>query len=231
MRGYDFFSLQHLIYFWHYPLMSTGQPLMSHKNTVSDCPTCVIIIDQPHHAQTQNPETLISIGRSQMNEASPLKDPVKYIAVAIIISVLLAAESNGGEREHLNNAFRLVEKTELSKMFIDLIEASLQSYFDRYEEANPENEAVIDPFRRIFYEEVNASEEELKWNLAEIYAKYFSETELGEIIHFFDSPAGKKWLDKKSMVLYDAEQIGQEWGQILTKRIIDKFKSTYGEEF
>lgn len=166
-----------------------------------------------------------------MNEASPLKDPVKYIIIALITCVFLAADGNGGEREHLNNAFRLVEKTEMSKMFIDLIEASLQSYFDRYEEANPENEAAIDPFRRIFNEEVNASEEELKWNLAEIYAKYFSEKELKEIIHFFDSPTGKKWLDRKSMVLYDAEQIGQEWGQIMTHRIVEKFKSTYGEEF
>jgi hypothetical protein len=166
-----------------------------------------------------------------MNKVSTLKDPLKYVTITLLISVLLSSDGIGGEREHLNNAFRLVEKTEMSKMYVDLIEASLQSYFDRYEEPNPKNETAIDPFRQIFYKEVQASEEELKWNLAEVYTKYFSETELKEIIRFFDSSAGKTWLEKKSMVLHDGELIGQEWGEILTQRIIEKFKSTYGEEF
>jgi len=137
----------------------------------------------------------------------------------------------GDEKEHLDYAFRLVEKTEMSKMFVDLVEASLRSYFDRYEEPIPVNKAAIDPFRKIFNEEVKASEEELKWNLAEIYAKYFTEAELTEIIRFFDSPVGKAWLDKNPMVLYEGEQIGHEWGQILTQRILKKYAETYGEKF
>lgn len=166
-----------------------------------------------------------------MNKASTLKFPGKLITIALIICVFLVENGKSGEKEHLDYAFRLVEKTEMSKMFVDLVEASLQPYFDRYEKPNPENDTIVDPFRKIFIEEVNASEEELKWNLAEIYAKYFSEAELREIIRFFDSPAGKIWLEKNPMVLPDAEQIGQEWGEILTQRIMKKFESTYGEKF
>jgi hypothetical protein len=166
-----------------------------------------------------------------MNKALTLKVPGRFITIVLIICVFWIENGKSGEKEHLDYAYRLVEKTEMSKMFIDLVEASLQPYFDRYEEPNPENDTIVDPFRKIFIEEVNASEEELKWNLAEIYTKYFSEAELRGIIRFFYSPAGQTWLDKKSMVLHDGDQIGQEWGQILTHRIMKKFESAYGEKF
>ena len=155
----------------------------------------------------------------------------KLIALGTIIIGLFPWQAHSAEKDRLELAFKLVEKTNMSKMFVDLAESSMEAYFERFETPGAKDPAIANPLKKIFKDEVNLGHEELAWMLAEIYAAHFTENELGEILTFFDSPAGRAWLDKKLIIQTEGEQVGLEWGQLLTRRVLKKFETQYGEKF
>lgn len=134
------------------------------------------------------------------------------------------------EKKRLELAFKIVEKTRIAKMFVDLSEAFMETYFDSHEPTDAQGSANVNPMKKIFIDEVNLGENELKWMLAEIYATQFTENELSEIIAFFDSPAGIAWLDKKLLIQTESEQVGLEWVQLLTQRVLKKFETRLGKK-
>ncbi len=155
----------------------------------------------------------------------------KIIAVSAILGVLAAWPAHGGEAEQLAMALELVEKSGLPERFVDLSAAFMETYFERYDEPQAENPAADNPFRKIFREEVELGKEELKLMLAEIYAANYSETELRQILDFFNSSAGRAWLEKQPMLETEAEQIGLEWSRLLTHRVLKRFEGVSGEKF
>ena len=148
----------------------------------------------------------------------------KTLTLFFVIGLIATGTGHSGEKEQLELAFTLVEQTHTPKMFIELAEVFMEPYFERYEPA-PDDQTVINPLREVFKEEVSLGEEELKWMLAGIYAKYFTESELREIVNFFSLPAGNAWLEKRLVIQTDIEQIGLEWGKFLTQRVIKKFEA------
>jgi len=149
---------------------------------------------------------------------------IKILALFFIISLSFVIQAYGGEKEHLEYAFALVEKTNLSKMFVELAEAFMEPYFEHYE--NPDSDTLADanPLKREFKNEVRMGEDELKWMLAGIYARHFTEKELREIVDFFASPSGNAWLARRLIVQTESEQLGLEWGKLLTQRVFQNFK-------
>ena len=119
----------------------------------------------------------------------------------------------------------------MSDMFVELAESFMEIYFERFEKPGLENQANANPLKKMFNNEVNLGEDELKWMLAEIYKTHFTEKELKEILTFFDSPAGNAWLDKRFIIQTEGEQVGLEWGQLLTQKVLKKFENQYGENF
>lgn len=161
----------------------------------------------------------------------PIKIRIKNIlGLYFVIGILFTGDTYSGEKEQLELAFKLVEQTHTPTMFIELAEVFMEPYFEYYEPA-PEDQTVINPLRELFKEEVSLGEEDLKWMLAGIYARHFTESELREIVDFFSSPAGNAWLEKRLVIQTDSEQIGLEWGKFLTQRVIKKFEAKMGKKF
>ena len=155
----------------------------------------------------------------------------KIIVYGVIMIVLVPWQAHGGEKEQLAMAVVLVEKSRLPERFVDLAEAFMETYFERYDKPLAENPADGNPLRKIFLEEVSLGEEELNLMLAEIYAAHFSENELREIVNFFNTSAGRAWLEKQPILETEAEQIGLEWAQLLTQKTLKKFEDQAGEKF
>jgi len=160
----------------------------------------------------------------------PIKMRIKNnLGLFFVITILFTGDVDGGEKKQLELAFKLVEHTHMSKMYIELAEVFMEPYFERYDPA-PEEQTVINPLKKIFKEEVRLGEEELKWMLAGIYARHFSENELREILDFFSSPTGTAWLDKRLVIQTEGEQIGLEWGKLLTQRVMKKIEAKKDEK-
>ena len=160
----------------------------------------------------------------------PIKMCIKNnLGLFFVITILFTGDVYGGEKKQLELAFKLVEQTHMSMMYIELAEVFMEPYFERYDPA-PEEQTVINPLKKIFKEEVRLGEEELKWMLAGIYARHFSENELCEILDFFSSPTGTAWLDKRLVIQTEGEQIGLEWGKLLTQRVMKKIEAKKDEK-
>ncbi|MGD8258203.1 MAG: DUF2059 domain-containing protein [Desulfobacterales bacterium] len=151
--------------------------------------------------------------------------------IFVIMVVMFARQTQGDDSQKLALAYSLVEKTNMSKMFVDLAESFMQNYFERYERPGVENQMNANPLQKVFNDEVAQGEDELKWMLAEIYATHFTENELKHITIFFNSPAGKAWLDRRPIIESDGEQLGLEWGRLLTQRVLKRFELQTGEKF
>ena len=148
----------------------------------------------------------------------------KALVIFLFSCIYLASPVFGDEEEQLELAFTLVEQTNMPDMFVELAETFMQPYFEKYE--NPESTDLSRPNRvkEAFHNEVRMGKEELQWMLAGIYAKYFTENELREIVSFFNSPAGAAWLDYRLLIKTESEQIGLEWGKMVTQRVFQKTK-------
>jgi len=153
------------------------------------------------------------------------------LALCLIMVGLFPWQANGGENDRLDLANKIVAKTNMSKMFVDMAEAFMDADFERYEAPGAKDPADANSLKKIFEDEVSSGIEELTSMLAEIYAAHFSENELRQILSFFDSPAGAAWLDKNLIIQTEAEQVGLEWGQLLGRRVWKKFEEKYGKKF
>lgn len=164
-----------------------------------------------------------------LTDEMPMKKAIA-VFISFIIMGLFPWQINGDEKRRLELAFKIVEKTRISKMFVDLSEAFMESYFESYEPNGEQDSAKANPLKKIFIDEVNLGENELKWMLAEIYATQFTENELKAIIAFFDSPAGNAWLDNKLLIQTESEQVGLEWAHLLTQRVLKKIETRFGKK-
>ena len=155
----------------------------------------------------------------------------RVIAFGILMIVSAPWQAQGGDEERLKLAANLVEKTRQTEMFATLAETFMETYFERYDNPAAENPAADNPLRKIFQEEVSLGKEELRLMLAETYAAHLKESELKEIVIFFESPAGMAWLEKRPVLQTEGEQIGLEWGQLLMQRVLKRFEAQTGEKF
>ena len=148
----------------------------------------------------------------------------KALAIVLVSGIYLISPAFGDDKAQLELAFKLVEQTNLSDMFVELAETFMQPYFENYDDPESADLSRTNRLRQAFENEVRMGEDELKWMLAGIYAKYFTENELRQIVNFFSSPSGMAWLDKRLSIQTDSEQLGLEWGKMVTERTFQKIK-------
>ena len=156
----------------------------------------------------------------------PVGKQLKKALVIFLFSCIYLAPVFGDEEKQLELAFTLVEQTNMSDMFVELAEAFMQPYFEKYEDPESTDLSRPNRLKEAFHSEVRMGKDELKWMLAGIYAKHFTENELREIVQFFDSPAGAAWLDNHLMIQTESEQLGLEWGKMVTQRVFQKTKTS-----
>ena len=57
-----------------------------------------------------------------------------------------------------------------------------------------------------------------------IYDKYFTENEITEMIALYETPIGKKMIEKMPLILSESMQLGQEWGQKIAMKVLGNLK-------
>ena len=56
--------------------------------------------------------------------------------------------------------------------------------------------------------------------LVPVYIKHFSHEEVKQLISFYSSPIGKKFVEKQALIIPESMQIGQRWGQEAAQKAI-----------
>lgn len=58
-----------------------------------------------------------------------------------------------------------------------------------------------------------------------IYQRHYSEEDVQAAIDFYTSPAGKRFIAKQGVVMQESMQAGQQWGEQVARRAIDKLRA------
>ena len=61
---------------------------------------------------------------------------------------------------------------------------------------------------------------ELNKQLFPVYKKYLSHEDMKELIKFYESPAGKRFVEAQPFILKESFKIGSDWGRKLTKQLL-----------
>lgn len=57
-----------------------------------------------------------------------------------------------------------------------------------------------------------------------IYDKYYSEEDVRQLIAFYETPLGKKLIEKTPFILRDSFTSGQQWGKEIGARVVERLK-------
>ncbi len=138
------------------------------------------------------------------------------LSLALLSSGVSAQQPTGPTPSSKEAAIRrLLEISGTSRMALQVMDAVITSF----KRANPE---VPEAFWAEFRSQIRG--EELVDLCVPIYAKYLSEEDVLGIIAFYESPAGKRLLQVQPQIVQDAFQAGQQWGQAMAQKVIQRLK-------
>ncbi|WP_294293838.1 DUF2059 domain-containing protein [uncultured Chryseobacterium sp.] len=85
---------------------------------------------------------------------------------------------------------------------------------------------IPDEFWNEFLKEV--SSEEFSKLYIPIYAKYYSESDLDELIRFYKTPLGQKIITNTPLIMKESVEVGRDFGQKIGKKLVEKLSEAKG---
>ena len=113
---------------------------------------------------------------------------------------------------------KLMELTGAGQIGIQMMQQMMASL----EESMP---GIPSGFAPEFQKEFNP--DSLTAMITPIYAKYFTEKELDDIITFYQTSTGKKLIAVMPEALREIQEAGKQWGQRVGQRVMEKLKEKW----
>ena len=125
-----------------------------------------------------------------------------------------AATSEDQAKEH--DIRRLLELTGSGKLGVQIAGQML----DQFRHSLPDVPAE-------FWDQVKLEmkPQELNNMIVPIYAKHFTDSDIQELIKFYESPVGKKLVASLPQVTQEAMAAGQQWGQNVARKVQERLKA------
>jgi len=119
------------------------------------------------------------------------------------------------ETEKIKNIRKIMALTGSGKLGVQVVQNMVSSFKTTYPSVDPS-------FWNDFLKEVTP--DELVNLVVPVYDRNFTDEEIAGMLAFYSSPVGQKVLAKLPVVLQESMQVGQAWGQELSKRIMQKLQ-------
>ena len=140
---------------------------------------------------------------------------MKRLFIALLLSVIFST-SFAQAKTKIDNIQTLLELTGSGKMGIQVMQSMVVNFKETYPEV-PEN------FWKDFMKEVNA--DSLNKMVIPIYDKYYTDSDIVQLIAFYQTPVGKKVILTMPLVMQESMQVGQTWGTELAEKVINNLKA------
>jgi hypothetical protein len=122
-------------------------------------------------------------------------------------------------------AKQLVELKGVSAMYTPLVRGVVQKVKNQFMQTNfmwgKDLNEIAANLERDYAPRVN----ELVEATARTYAETFTETELKEMLAFYQSPAGRKMVAQEPKILDDSMNYAGQWGDTLSEEVIGKMRA------
>lgn len=119
----------------------------------------------------------------------------------------------------------IVEASGATRAFDGVVPSIMQQTANVFTQQNPDLQKEIVGSLKTLSGEFEKRKVEVVDIVARVYATRFSETELKEILNFYRSPTGKKFVVQLPSILEESYQKTQEWGGKLSEEIVIKLRA------
>lgn len=129
----------------------------------------------------------------------------------VLVSFLANAQDNS-KREKIKH---LLELTGSGKLGMQVMDQMMSSFKNSYSTVKQE---FWDNFRK----EINAND--IENLILPVYDKYYTETDIDQLITFYNSPIGKKMINTMPLVMQESMKAGQNWGREIDEKVLARLK-------
>lgn len=137
----------------------------------------------------------------------------KLLCITVLLMGGFISQAQTSEKS--DNIRKLLEVTGSAKMGLTIIHRMLDLSKERYPDVDPK---VWQEF------EQELKPEELVALVIPIYAKYYTDADITDLLTFYSTPVGQKMIRTMPSVLQEAMTAGQEWGKQLAEKAIKQLK-------
>jgi len=134
------------------------------------------------------------------------------IVTALFLSSLSLSAQDSTKIKHIHE---LMDLTGMARLGTQMITNMVASYKQNYPAATAE-------FWDAFMKEADMSE--LFEKIIPVYEENFTDDDIRQLIAFYQSPIGKKMIEKMPVIMQQSMQIGTEWGKQMSEKVIEKLK-------
>lgn len=136
---------------------------------------------------------------------------LKFMFVALMTTFVVSAEVNLSKNEDIQKMLAISGSVDAAKQMANQLFAQMQQAWPQvprecWKELKSEFAAmpIVD--------------------LIGVYDKHFSHDEIKELIKFYQSPIGQRFIKELPAVTQESMQIGQEWGKEIAAKVWDKIQ-------
>ncbi len=126
---------------------------------------------------------------------------------------------------------KLLEVTGSKNIGLQMGNAINQSLANSLKSSNPE---IPNRAFEILAEETNnlmvKGIDDLMNSIIPLYHKYFTKTEIEELLAFYETPLGKKTIATLPQLMSESMALGQKWGESMIPELVAKVQSRFKEE-
>lgn len=134
------------------------------------------------------------------------------ILIALFFSSLALSAQDSTKIKHIQ---QFMEITGSGKLGMQVLTNVTAAYKNIYPDAGSE-------FWDEFIKEVNP--QTLVDMVIPVYEKNFSDEDIVQLIAFYQTPLGKKVVEKMPFIMQESMQIGAAWGKQITEKVMEKLK-------
>jgi uncharacterized protein len=138
------------------------------------------------------------------------------IAALIALSVICPGRADAQAQPDpgaVAAATELITTLRITDQFKQMLPTTLQVIRPLVTQGRPEIEREFDAVTPVVAAAMNGRVSELMSQIAGIYARNFTASEMRQLVAFYLTPAGQKFLDRSSVVAQETATIGQNIGR------------------
>lgn len=136
-------------------------------------------------------------------------------SLLILSFCVLSLSANAQSTSKSKKINQLLELTGSGKMGIQVINQMINSF-------KTSHSSIKDEFWEDFKKEIKA--EDITNMIIPIYDKYYTESDIDQIIAFYNSPVGKKMIATMPQIMQESMAVGQVFGKKIGDKLIAKLK-------
>ncbi len=145
--------------------------------------------------------------------------------VALFGFVAVAQAQQAPSAAQLKLARQVVEMQGSQRSFEGAVPTIFTQIYNQYVSQNPDLDKDIAATLRALLPEFDKRKEEITGILARVYAEKFTEAELKDIVAFYESPTGKKFVGSTADIGKQTMGKLQEWSGKVNQDAIDRLKA------